>query len=175
MTQPNPPVSTKPYLIRALYEWCAENGYTPFIVVSVDDSVQVPREFVQNAEIVLNISLEATSGLKLANDYVSFQARFGGVAREIVVPVGRVSAIYARENGEGMAFPVEASVSKVSAERPQRPPAGAAAGLYMASADGAPAPGGRREKAGSNKPASETPVPPPKPPSGARPTLTRIK
>ena len=130
MTQPNPPVSTKPYLIRALYEWCAENGYTPFIVVSVDDSVQVPREFVQNAEIVLNISLEATSGLKLANDYVSFQARFGGVAREIVVPVGRVSAIYARENGAGMAFEVgsdgamtdEALVAATEAELPPDEP-----------------------------------------------------
>lgn len=97
--------STRPYLIRALYEWCTDNGFTPYIAVRVDDSVQVPREFVSNGEIVLNISYDATSALQLGNDFIEFKARFGGKPRDIMVPVGRVIAIYARENGQGMAFP----------------------------------------------------------------------
>lgn len=97
--------STRPYLLRALHEWCTDNGFTPYVAVSVDDSVKVPRDFVRNGEIVLNVSYDATGGLTIANDYITFQARFGGVARDIVIPVGRVSAIYARENGQGMAFP----------------------------------------------------------------------
>lgn len=97
--------STRPYLIRALYEWCTDNGLTPYVAVQVDESVQVPREFVKNNEIVLNISFDATSSLKLGNEFIEFKARFGGVAREIVVPIERVIAIYARENGQGMAFP----------------------------------------------------------------------
>ncbi len=97
--------STRPYLIRALYEWCTDNGFTPYVAVLVDDTVQVPREYVKNNEIVLNISFGATSSLKLGNDFIEFKARFGGSAREIHVPIGRVIAIYARENGQGMAFP----------------------------------------------------------------------
>jgi stringent starvation protein B len=98
--------STRPYLIRALYEWCTDHGLTPYIAVLADDTVQVPREHVRNGEIVLNISFDATSALKLGNEFVEFKARFGGVAREIIVPINRVLAIYARENGQGMAFPV---------------------------------------------------------------------
>src|SRR3954469_5745844 len=98
--------STRPYLIRALYDWCTDNGLTPYVAVLVDDSVQVPREYVKNGEIVLNISFDATSSLKLGNDFIEFKARFAGTAREIMVPVNRVIAIYARENGQGMAFPV---------------------------------------------------------------------
>ena len=97
--------STKPYLLRALYEWCTDNGYTPYLAVQVDSSVRVPREHVKNGEIVLNISFGATSGLKIDNDAVVFKSRFGGVARDIMVPVSHVTAIYARENGQGMAFP----------------------------------------------------------------------
>ena len=97
--------STRPYLIRALYEWCTDNGFTPYVAVRVDDSVQVPREFVHDGEIVLNISFDATSSLQLGNDFIEFKARFGGKPRDILVPVGRVIAIYARENGQGMAFP----------------------------------------------------------------------
>jgi stringent starvation protein B len=97
--------STRPYLIRALYEWCTDNGFTPYVAVRVDDSVQVPREYVKDGEIVLNISYDATSALQLGNDFIEFKARFGGQPREIIVPVGRVIAIYARENGQGMAFP----------------------------------------------------------------------
>ena len=98
--------STRPYLIRALYDWCTDNGFTPYVAVLVDETVQVPREYVKNGEIVLNISFDATSSLKLGNDFIEFRARFAGTAREIMVPVGRVIAIYARENGQGMAFPV---------------------------------------------------------------------
>jgi len=97
--------STRPYLIRALHEWCADNGFSPYIAVQVDASVRVPMEFVKNGEIVLNVSMDATSSLKLGNEFIEFKARFGGVAREIIVPVSHVIAIYARENGQGMAFP----------------------------------------------------------------------
>jgi stringent starvation protein B len=99
--------STRPYLIRALYEWCSENGFTPYVAVKVDGTVQVPREYVQGGEIVLNVSMDATSSLKLGNDFIEFKARFGGKPREIMVPIQRVMAIYARENGQGMAFPVQ--------------------------------------------------------------------
>ena len=98
--------STRPYLIRALYEWCTDNGYTPFIAVLVDETVRVPVEFVKDGEIVLNVSFDATSSLKMGNDIIEFKGRFGGVARDILVPVDRVMAIYARENGQGMAFPM---------------------------------------------------------------------
>ena len=102
--------STRPYLIRALYEWCTDNGLTPYVAVSVDETVQVPREYVKNNEIVLNISLDATSSLKLGNDFIEFKARFAGSAREIMVPITHVIAIYARENGQGMAFPMTSPV-----------------------------------------------------------------
>ncbi|MDZ4073582.1 MAG: ClpXP protease specificity-enhancing factor [Hylemonella sp.] len=99
--------STRPYLIRALYEWCTDNGLTPYVAVRVDDTVRVPREYVKDGEIVLNISMDATSALKLGNDYIEFKARFAGVARDIMVPLNRVMAIYARESGQGMAFPLD--------------------------------------------------------------------
>ena len=99
------PTTTRPYLIRALHEWCTDNGFTPYVAVRVDNSVQVPREYVNDGEIVLNVGFDATSSLQLGNDYIEFKARFGGKSRDILVPVGRVVAIYARENGQGMAFP----------------------------------------------------------------------
>jgi len=98
-------MSTRPYLIRAMHEWCCDNGFTPHITVSVDRSVQVPHEYVKDGEIVLNVGLAATTALVLGNDYISFKARFSGVARDIMVPVDQVIAIFARENGQGMAFP----------------------------------------------------------------------
>ena len=121
--------STRPYLIRALHEWCTENGYTPYLAVAVDESVQVPREFVKDGEIVLNTSFDATSQLRLGNDFVEFKARFGGVARDVIVPVDHVIAIYARENGQGMAFPAPSGPSPAvsaptGAEPPTEPPAG---------------------------------------------------
>ena len=124
--------STRPYLVRALHEWCTDNGFTPYVAVSVDDSVQVPREYVNNGEIVLNISFDATSNLHLSNEFIVFKARFGGVAREISVPMGRVIAIYAKENGQGMAFPAPVVGEAISApaqadsqtDPPPSPPTG---------------------------------------------------
>jgi len=99
--------SNKPYLIRALHQWCTDFGFTPFIAVFVDARVEVPMEFVKNDEIVLNLSLEACQQLQMENDWISFQARFGGIPQKIMVPVTHVLAIYARENGQGMSFPFD--------------------------------------------------------------------
>ncbi len=98
--------STKPYLIRAIHEWCSDNGYRPYIAVVVGERTQVPFEFVRNGEIVLNVSPEATNHLVIGNDLIEFEARFNGVARNVSVPIGNVTAIYAAENGQGMAFDV---------------------------------------------------------------------
>lgn len=111
--------STRPYLIRAIHEWCCDNGYTPHISVSVDRSVLVPLEYVKDGEIVLNVGLSATTGLQLGNDYISFKARFSGIAREIMVPVDQVIAVFARENGQGMVFP---QLSKSSPAPETEPP-----------------------------------------------------
>ncbi|WP_233803628.1 ClpXP protease specificity-enhancing factor [Paraburkholderia sp. HP33-1] len=102
-------ISTKPYLLRALYEWCTDNGYTPHIAVRVDNQTRVPRQFVRDNEIVLNISFEATSQLQMGNEWIEFNARFSGKSHKIEVPVANILAIYARENGQGMAFPVESA------------------------------------------------------------------
>ncbi|NKJ46787.1 ClpXP protease specificity-enhancing factor [Burkholderia sp. SG-MS1] len=102
-------ISTKPYLLRALYEWCTDNGYTPHIAVRVDNQTRVPRQFVRDNEIVLNISFEATSQLQMGNEWIEFSARFSGKSHKIEVPVANILAIYARENGQGMAFPVESA------------------------------------------------------------------
>ncbi|ABP33350.1 ClpXP protease specificity-enhancing factor [Polynucleobacter asymbioticus] len=104
--------SNKPYLIRALHQWCTDFGFTPFIAVFVDARVEVPMEFVKNDEIVLNLSLDACHQLQMENDWISFQARFGGIPRKIMVPVSHVLAIYARENGQGMSFPFDPSQMK---------------------------------------------------------------
>jgi stringent starvation protein B len=100
------PTSTKPYLLRALYEWCVDNGFTPYLSVHVDADTRVPMEYVRDGEIVLNIGPLASNRLQIGQDRVEFAARFGGVAREISIPIGAVTQIYARENGEGMSFPV---------------------------------------------------------------------
>ncbi|MBI5924485.1 MAG: ClpXP protease specificity-enhancing factor [Aquabacterium sp.] len=113
--------STRPYLIRALHDWCTDNGFTPYLAVYVDRSVQVPQEYVKNNEIVLNVSFEATSQLQLGNDYIEFKARFGGMARDICVPIDHVIAIYARENGQGMAFPVPTSLGGEGVDSPSSP------------------------------------------------------
>ena len=104
--------SNKPYLIRALHQWCTDFGFTPFVAVFVDGRVEVPMEYVKNNEIVLNLSVEACHQLQIDNDWISFQARFGGVPRKIMVPVSHVLAIYARENGQGMSFPFDPSQTR---------------------------------------------------------------
>lgn len=99
--------STKPYLIRAIYEWCNDRGLTPYLAVQVDDTTRVPLEHAKNGEIVLNISHTATRNLVLGNDKILFSARFNGVSREIMVPVSSVLGIFARETGHGLYFGAE--------------------------------------------------------------------
>jgi stringent starvation protein B len=172
VTLPNAPgnngTSTRPYLIRALHEWCTENGFTPYVAVYVDASVRVPPEYVKNSEIVLNVGFEATSGLKLGNEFIEFKARFGGSAREIAVPVSHVIAIYARENGQGMAFPAPTEAAAAgAADEPRRAPAG---GLHLALAEGAVRPADAPRAA-----SPDTPTEPPEPPAPPRPSLKRVK
>jgi stringent starvation protein B len=150
--------------VRALHDWCTDNGFTPYIAVHVGPSVQVPMEYVKNNEIVLNVSFEATSNLRLGNDFIEFKARFGGVTREIIVPVEHVVAIYARENGQGMAFPVPAAAGAASASAADEPvPAEPTRGLRLARFEPAPP--------------ADPEDPPPAPPGGEspRPALKRIK
>jgi stringent starvation protein B len=127
--------STKPYLLRALYEWCVDNGFTPYISVVVDAATRVPAEHVRNGEIVLNIGPLAANRLKMGNETIELAARFGGVARELSIPVRQVAAIYARENGHGMSFEIargktaweasgEAAAQPPAAPEPPGPPQG---------------------------------------------------
>ena len=128
-----PEVSTKPYFIRAIYEWCSDCGFTPYLSVKVDDRTRVPAEYVKNGEIVLNVSLNATRNLTINNELVQFSARFNGVSREVTIPVDRVQGIFARENGQGAFFTVEAPAVTAAPEgvapatatdsEPPRPPA----------------------------------------------------
>ncbi|WP_296002227.1 ClpXP protease specificity-enhancing factor [Rugamonas sp.] len=159
-----PDISTKPYMLRAIYEWCTDSGYTPYLAVKVDASTTVPMEYVKKGEIVLNISFGATSGLKMDNDSIRFNARFGGVSREIYVPVNNVMAIYANENGQGMAF---------------EPQAGGNAAAPSEIAESAPAPvlsavpaSASEQKTAPASTSDDNNEPPKK---GGRPTLTRIK
>jgi stringent starvation protein B len=140
--------STKPYLLRALWEWCCDNGFTPHIAVEVDERTRVPREFVREGQIVLNLGPDATNKLQIGNDYVEFQARFGGVARDLSVPIERISAIYARENGAGMAFEVDGEEAMADE-------------MYV-------------EAVEPDVAADEPPPEPPRP-DGGRPKLQRIK
>ncbi len=112
--------STKPYLLRALYEWCVDQGFTPYVSVLVDAHTLVPRQFVHDGQIVLNLGAEAVQNLHMGNDLITCQARFGGVAQSLSIPVGNVAAIYARENGQGMAFEIgePAAEPPTSAEEP---------------------------------------------------------
>jgi stringent starvation protein B len=185
--------STRPYLLRALYEWCTDNGFTPYIAVYVDDTVRVPMEYVKNGEIVLNIGFDATSALVIGNDSVDFKARFAGVARDIHVPIDRVVAIYARENGQGMAFPVPQAVPARGgvAEGGDEPPPVPGPSLAAVPADGAnPTPRPRTgkaslrladdgEAASASEPGdggAEPPVPPAPPKGGGKkPALKRVK
>ena len=167
--------STRPYLIRALYEWCADNGYTPYLVVHVNKSVQMPREYVNNGEIVLNVSYDATSGLQIGNDFVEFKARFGGKPRDILVPVRRVIAIYARENGQGMAFPLDDDVEVQPSDSQLSPTEAAVVSepeargtVQLQSVDGK---SGRADKARDK----DGPRPPQPPAGGGRPSLKRVK
>lgn len=109
-------VSTKPYLMRAIWEWCVDQGFTPYVACIVDANTRVPPGYARDGQIVLNLSPDATGQLQMANDYVSFQARFNGAAHSIVIPVANVIAVYARENGQGMAFEPELADGEGEAE-----------------------------------------------------------
>jgi len=179
MADQAPTVSTKPYLIRAIYDWCTDAGFTPYVAVAVDESVRVPMEFVKNGEIVLNVSALATNHLQIANDAITFQARFGGVAREVYVPIDRVVAVYARENGQGMAFDVprlapagaEAASEPHAGLRPVEAPRERAALVPVATMAAPPS--------NDTAPLSNDSAPPEPPdpvrPASDRPKLTRVK
>jgi len=107
--------SSRPYIIRAIYEWIVDNGCTPHLLVDVEiEGVDVPQAYVSDGQIVLNISPTAVVGLDMGNETVAFNGRFGGVATDITVPVRAILGIYARENGQGMVFD--------TAEEPDIPP-----------------------------------------------------
>ena len=108
--------STKPYLMRAIYDWCVDSGYTPYLTVTVDALTRVPMEYVKDGQIVLNIGPIAVERFKMGNDLIEFSARFNGAGRDISIPVGAVSAIYARENGQGLSFEVTPQDAPVSAD-----------------------------------------------------------
>ena len=173
MTAPET-TSTRPYMLRALLEWCTDNGLTPHIAVRVDKSTQVPMEFVRDGQIVLNISYDATSGLLIGNEYVEFQARFGGKPRDIMVPVTHVMAIYARETGQGMAFPPE---DEELGDDTQDEVVDEQAPELMSGEEAADA----AERVVQLVPvqadegSSEDDAPRPTPPAGGRPALKRVK
>ena len=102
-----PEKSTKPYLIRAIHEWCSDSNLTPYLSVKVDANTRVPMEYVKNGEIVLNMSYDATHRLTIGNDVIQFSARFSGVSRECSIPVEAVVGVFARENGQGLFFEAE--------------------------------------------------------------------
>jgi stringent starvation protein B len=158
----SPEIPTKPYLLRALYEWCVDNGYTPHLAVRVDSRAQVPLEYVRNGEITLNVSPTAVHKLQMGNELIEFSARFAGVARQISVPVAAVFALYARETGHGMTFEVDPAKPAVQSEAEGEP-------TTVAS--------GKAPHAGAVQPAPLALPAPPEPtkPSGGRPRLRRIK
>jgi stringent starvation protein B len=120
------PSSTKPYMVRALYEWCVDNGLTPHLMVAVDANTRVPMAYVKNGEIVLNINYSATKDLVMHNDVITFSARFNGVSFDIYVPMSAVRGIFARENGQGMFFetgePASAEPEQTADATPDQPP-----------------------------------------------------
>ena len=120
--------STKPYLIRAIYDWCTDNGYTPYLSVRVDANTRVPMAYVKDGAIVLNVSMDAVQHLQLGNDDISCGGRFGGVAHQIVVPIAAVTGIFAKETGQGLAFqgqessPTMDESEEITADEPPKEP-----------------------------------------------------
>jgi stringent starvation protein B len=167
-----PDISTKPYLLRAIYEWCTDSGFTPYLAVKVDAATTVPMEYVKKGEIILNISYGATSGLKMDNDAITFRARFNGVSRELYIPVQNVLAIYANENGQGMAFDVSTTAAELA---PPTAPAPVPAPEPVPISPALSAVPGKTNGATVSE-VSHLPDDGNEPPKkGGRPTLTRIK
>ncbi|MFN0303134.1 MAG: ClpXP protease specificity-enhancing factor [Burkholderiales bacterium] len=159
------PGSTKPYLLRALYEWCVDNGFTPYLQVVVDKNTVVPKEFIKGGEIVLNVGPLASNKLKIGNEHIEFQARFGGVARDLYVPITAVAAIYAKENGQGMSF---------EPERPDESRADSIGPAHDATAAKETSSHQTDIKDASAHPNQSEP-PPRSPTPGGRPALRRVK
>ncbi|WP_306850680.1 ClpXP protease specificity-enhancing factor [Luteibacter jiangsuensis] len=102
--------SNRPYLLRAIYDWISDNGFTPYVLVDANQpGVQVPAHVVKNGQVVLNLAMRAVANLDLGNDRITFQARFSGVSQSIAIPMHAVLALYAQENGQGMMFPADES------------------------------------------------------------------
>ncbi len=107
-------IPTKPYMVRAIHEWCVDNSLTPHLLVAVNAQCRVPMAYVKDGEIVLNLNYSATKDLLLDNEAIVFSARFGGVSQHLYVPMGAVKGIFARENGQGMFFELEANTADAS-------------------------------------------------------------
>jgi stringent starvation protein B len=153
-------LSTKPYMIRAIYEWCADCGYTPYLSIKVDQQTRVPLEYVKNGEIVLSISQQATRNLTIGNDVIQFSARFNGASREIAVPIYAVQGVFARETGRGAFF---------EPEPPVEAPSGTSASPVLQSVPVATPPVDSAEPApdsSATEPDSPTPIKPKGPPRG---------
>ena len=109
---------TKPYLIRAIYDWCTDQGFTPHLLVDTSaEGVVVPQHLVKNNSIVLNIQNTAVRSLEMGNEWLMFNARFSGKPMEVIVPVNAIRAIFARENGQGCAFEAQAELASEEAEQ----------------------------------------------------------
>ncbi|SDY34078.1 stringent starvation protein B [Lysobacter sp. yr284] len=135
--------SHRPYLLRALYEWIADNGMTPHLLVDATrPAVQVPAHAVKEGKIVLNVAARAVSHLEMGNDFIRFSARFGGVSHPVNVPVGAVLAIYARETGQGMALPEDASLEETALDDASDPPEAAAPSPQLSAVPSDPPPDG---------------------------------
>lgn len=160
----NAEIPTKPYLLRALYEWCVDNGYTAHLAVKVDSRSQVPTEYVRNGEITLNVAPSAVHKLQMGNDLIEFSARFAGVARQISVPVAGVYALYARETGHGMTFEVDVA-RPAAQDEAEKAPSGKTGPSNEPGPAALPAPTGLP---------SATPTEPTKP-TGGKPQLRRVK
>jgi stringent starvation protein B len=129
MTKEQPQIPRRPYLLRALHEWMTDSGQTPHIVVDAAiEGVVVPRQYVKDGKIILNVGYSATAGLVLKNDGISFSARFGGVAFDVSLPVHAVLGIYARETGQGMVFSDEEPASTTATVTESKPPKPAGGG-----------------------------------------------
>lgn len=111
-------ISTKPYMLRAIHEWCVDNGLTPHLLVAVNAQTRVPMAYVKDGEIVLNLNYTATKDLHMDNDAVVFSARFGGVSQNMYIPMNAVKGIFARENGQGMFFEVSDEPTEVGKSEP---------------------------------------------------------
>ena len=112
-------LSTKPYLVRALHEWCTDNGLTPHLLVTVNAQTRVPMSYVKDGEIVLNLNYSATKGLLIDNDAITFSARFNGASTNLYIPMSAVRGLFARENGQGMFFEIESAEDPATDEPEQ--------------------------------------------------------